>query len=164
MASNGYFIGPVGLQKRHFSKLWSYVSGVHLHYMVGSWSMILLLLSWLSLVGSWNLYSCAPLNNYPIQQRIRITTMFLQSQLRSQNDVLMGFFHFVTIGSLLREPILRITTITTADCRVFKMAAGCSKWLPAVFRRHFSLNRHPKMAAVWNIFAGRLGISPTGTH
>ena len=49
----------------------------------------------------------------------------------------MGKIHFATIGSLLREPILRITTIKTADRRVFKIAAGCSKWLPAVFRMDF---------------------------
>ena len=75
-----------------------------------------------------------------------------------------GFFHFAMIGSLLREPILRITSIKTADRRVFKMATGCSKWLPAVFRRHFSQDRHPKMATVWRIFAGRAGIQPIGTH
>ena len=56
--------------------------------------------------------------------------MFLRSQLRLQNDVLMGFFRFPMIGSLLRELILRITTIKTADHRVFKMATSCSKWLP----------------------------------
>ena len=75
-----------------------------------------------------------------------------------------GFFRFATIGSLLCEPILRITTIKTADCRVFKMATGFSKCLPAVFRRHFLLHRHPKMAALWRILAGRAGIAAIGTH
>ena len=73
--------------------------------------------------------------------------MFLRSLLRSQNDVLMGKIRFTTIGSLLWEPILRITTIKTADSRVFKMAASCSKWLPAVFLEGFLASKAAKMAA-----------------
>ena len=96
-------------------------------------------------------YSHAPLNDYPALQQIRFMTMFL----RSQNDVLNGFFCFAKIGSLLRELILRITTIKTADLWVFRMAAGCSKWLPDVLRDGFLAIQAPKMAAVWRIFAGQ---------
>ena len=67
----------------------------------------------------------------------------------------MGFFHFAKIGSLLREPILRITMIKTADRRIFTMAAACSKWLPAVLRDGFLAIQAPKMATVWRIFTVR---------
>ena len=62
------------------------------------------------------------------------------------------FFRFAKIGSLLREPILRIMTIKTAHHRVFKMATGCSKWLPTVLRDGFLAIQAPKMATVWRIF------------
>ena len=61
--------------------------------------------------------------------------------------VLMGFFRFATISSLLREPILHIMMIKTADRCIFKMATGCSKWLPAVFLNGFLALQAPKMAA-----------------
>ena len=76
-------------------------------------------------------YSCALLNDY------LMTNPLHNDVFAITNDVLMGFFRFVTISSLLREPILRITMIKTTDRRVFKMAAGFSKWLPAVFRMDF---------------------------
>ena len=72
----------------------------------------------------------------------------------------MGKICFSTIVSLLREPILHITTIKTADRRVFKMATGCSKWLPAMLRDEFLAIQAPKMAGVWRNFAGWCVFSP----
>ena len=86
--------------------------------------------------------------------------MFLWSQMQSQNDVLMAFFHFPMMGSPLWEPILRITTIKTADRRVFKMAAGCLKWFPTVLRDGFLTIQAPKMAAIWRIFTGLWVFNP----
>ena len=51
----------------------------------------------------------------------------------------MGFFHFTKI--------LRIMMIKTADRQVFKMATGCSKWLPTVFLDGFLTLQALKMAA-----------------
>ena len=66
--------------------------------------------------------------------------------LRSQNNVLIGKIHFVTIGSLLWEPILRITFLKQLISS-FKMATCCVKWLPAVFLDRFLALQAPKMAA-----------------
>ena len=89
----------------------------------------------------------------------------LYNEQRLQNDVLIGKNCLTMIGSLLREPIFCLMAIKTADCRVFRMAARCEKWLPAMcFRMDLSLYRHRKMAALWRIFAARWGISPIGTH
>ena len=68
------------------------------------------------------------------------------------------------ISSLLREPIIHIMTIKTADRWVFKMAANCSKWLPAVFLDGFLTLQAPKMAAPWRIFAGQWVIQLIGMH
>ena len=67
----------------------------------------------------------------------------------------MGFFRFAKIGSLLR-----ITTIKTADRQVLKMATGCLKWFPAVFRDGFLTIQTAKMAAIWRIFAGLWVFTP----
>ena len=79
--------------------------------------------------------------------------------LRSQNDILNGGIslhdQFPVSGTDFHFP-----TIKTADCRVFKMATGCSKWLPAVLGDRFLAILAPKMATVWRIFTGRWVFSP----
>ena len=67
----------------------------------------------------------------------------------------MGGLHLVTIGSRSRELIFALRRSKTADCWVFKMAAGCLKWLLAVLRDRFFAIQAAKMAAIWRIFAGQ---------
>ena len=76
----------------------------------------------------------------------------------------MGFFRFAMIGSLLRELILRITMIKTAESQIFKMAAGCSKWLPAVFLDRFLAIQALKMAAPMEDLRWAVSFQPIGTH
>ena len=58
-----------------------------------------------------------------------------------------GFFSLCDDWFPASGPILRITTIKTADRWVFKMATGCSKWLPTVFLDGFLALQAPKMSA-----------------
>ena len=78
----------------------------------------------LVLKWNYNIYSGALLYNCPALRRNRITTIFLRSQWRSQNDGLNRGFSLAMIGSLLQEPILRKTTIFRQLIGGFKMAAG----------------------------------------
>ena len=79
----------------------------------------------------------------------------MMTVLQSQNDVLIGKIRFATIGSLLWEPILRITMFLKQLIGGFKVATHCVKWLPPVFLDGFLALQAQKMAAPWRIFAGR---------
>ena len=72
----------------------------------------------------------------------------------------MGEVHLAMIGSLLREPIFTLRRSKTADRRVFKMAAGCLKWLPAVLRDRFLATQAAKISTVWKIFPGLRVFTP----
>ena len=63
----------------------------------------------------------------------------------------------VMIDSLLREPILRITTIKNSWSSGFKMDACC-------FPDLFLEDSDQKWLPLWRIFTGRWGISPIGMH
>ena len=85
--------------------------------------------------------------------------------LRLQNDVLTDFFRFPTIGSLLQEPILRITTILKQLIGSFKIAARCVKWLPAVFLDGFLALQAPKMEdPPMEDLRWMVSFQPIGTH
>ena len=66
----------------------------------------------------------------------------------------MGEFRFAMIGSLLRELILRKTTIFQQLISSFKMATRLKKWPPAVFWDGFLTAQSAKMAALGRIFVG----------
>ena len=82
----------------------------------------------------------ASLNDYLVKRQ----NCLMMGFLRSQNDVLIGKIHFTMIGSLLREPIFRQTTIFKQLISGSKMAACCEKWLPAVLQDGFLTIQSPE--------------------
>ena len=82
-------------------------------------------------------------------------TIFLRSQLWLQNDGLNGFFRFVMISTLLREPILH----KTADRR-FQNGHRVNKMAPRCFLGWIPCCTGTKMATLWRIFTGRWVSSP----